>query len=79
MADVVVTVPKSLWQEWLAEGDYVGEPVTGEEWAFWVSRRPSIEPTERVYIVAHGLLRGYAPLTRTVLGKLLKLDHEQTT
>lgn len=30
---------------------------------FWLQQPfPQIEPGERVYIVAHGLLRGYAPL-----------------
>jgi len=26
MSDVVVTVPKRRWREWLAEGDCAGEP-----------------------------------------------------
>lgn len=69
MADVVVTVPKRLWQEWIAEGDLPGETETGEEYAFsiWGSP-PDIKPGERVYIVAHGKLRGYAPLTRIIAG-----------
>lgn len=71
MSDVVVTVPKHLWHEWIAEGDTAGEPESGMEWAFWLSIRPrpgfvggfpTIAPSERVYVVAHGLLRGYAPL-----------------
>lgn len=68
MADVVVTVPKALWRDWIEEGDAVGERESGEEWAFYFyplpSGFPSIAPGERVYIVAHGMLRGYAPLTR---------------
>jgi len=65
MSDVVVTVPKWFWPEWIAEGDAVGERWSGEEWAFYLSgNRPDIQPTERVYIVAHGKLRGYALLTR---------------
>ncbi len=67
MADVVVTVPKGLWFDWIAEGDAVGEPETGEEWGFFLGAAqgvPDIKPGERVYIVAHGRLRGYAPLTR---------------
>ncbi len=65
MPDVVVTVPKRLWTGWIEEGDAVGEPVTGEEWGFstW-GGKPNIAPGDRVYIVAHGRLRGYAPLTR---------------
>lgn len=34
MSDVVVTVPKRLWQGWIAEGDTPGDPPTGEEWGF---------------------------------------------
>ena len=64
MTDVVVTVPKGIWQDWLEEGDAAGEPETGEEWGFFTwGTMPSIEPGERVYIVAHGRLRGWAPLT----------------
>ena len=28
MSDVVVTVPKRLWDEWIAEGDLPGEEPT---------------------------------------------------
>jgi len=64
MTDVVVTVPKNLWHFWIEEGDAVGEPPTGEEWGFFTyGPKPDIKVGERVYIVAHGLLRGYAPLT----------------
>lgn len=65
MPDVVVTVPKDLWEMWIEEGDLPGDPETGEEWGFYTSGgRPSILPGDRVYVVAHGRLRGYAPLTR---------------
>jgi hypothetical protein len=68
MTDVVVTVPKRLWQEWIDEGDLPGDDPTGDEYAFYLSGpRPEIEPGELVYIVAHGKLRGYAPLTRVAL------------
>lgn len=65
MPDVVVTVPKGIWLDWIEEGDCPGDPPTGEEWGFstW-GARPNIARGERVYIVAHGKLRGYAPLTR---------------
>lgn len=67
MPDVVVTVPKYFWEEWIEEGDAVGDPPSGEEWGFYTyGARPRIEPGERVYVVAHGKLRGYAPLTRVV-------------
>lgn len=67
MADVVVTVPKRLWTEWLDEGDLPGDEDTGETYAFslWGSP-PDIQPGERVYIVAHGKLRGYASLTELI-------------
>jgi len=32
MTDLVVTVPKDFWPDWIAEGDAVGEPETGTEW-----------------------------------------------
>ena len=67
MADVIVTVPKRLWEDWIGEGDAAGVPPTGGEWVFWTwGSEPQIKPGERVYIVAHGKLRGYAPLTRLV-------------
>jgi len=61
--DVVVTVPKAIWTPWIEEGDAVGAPPTGEAWGFstW-GVQPKIVPGERVYVVAHGRLRGYAPL-----------------
>jgi hypothetical protein len=35
------------------------------EWHFYAGGpRPTIAPGDRVYVVAHGLLRGYAPLVR---------------
>ena len=66
MTDVVVTVPKGMWEEWIAEGDLPGEePQYASH--FWIPRdgRPKIRSGERVYIVAHGRLRGYAPLVAT--------------
>lgn len=65
MADVVVTVPKGIWLDWIYEGDAVGEPATGEEWGFFLGgSRPEMVAGDRVYVVAHGRLRGFAPLTR---------------
>ena len=65
MADVVVTVPQRLWREWLAEGDLPGEPWSGAESHFWFAGPfPQITPGELVYVVAHGKLRGFAPLVR---------------
>lgn len=64
MTDVVVTVPMRLWDEWIAEGDLPGDSPSGYRSHFWLwgGRLPTIKPGERVYIVAHGKLRGYSPL-----------------
>lgn len=65
MADIVVTVPKWFWFDWILEGDAVGERETGEEWGFTCGwQRPPANPGDRCYIVAHDRLRGYAPVTR---------------
>lgn len=65
MVDLVGTCPKDFWEEWIAEGDAAGEPETGEEWGWFTrhSYRSLIKPGERFYVVAHGKLRGYAPVT----------------
>lgn len=65
MTDLVVTCPKDFWEEWIAEGDPAGAPWSGEEWGWFCSSRaaPPIEVGDRLYIVAHGKLRGYAPVT----------------
>lgn len=74
MADIVVTVPMAMWPAWLSEGDLAGFGFNppdvdwgGYDSHFWIrpSGVPIIEPGERVYVVAHGRLRGYAPLVRT--------------
>lgn len=62
--DVVVTVPKQYWRTWLGEGALPDDPPTGCQYLFTVASRPGIEPGERVYVVAGGKLRGYAPLVR---------------
>jgi hypothetical protein len=65
MSDLVVTVPKTFWMRWIAEGDAVGAPESGEEWGFFLNgAKPPIGEGDRLYIVAWGLLRGYAPVTR---------------
>ena len=62
--DLVVTVPKWFWPEWIAEGDAAGEPESGEEWGFFLGgNKPPIGPGDRLYIVANNRLRGYAPVT----------------
>lgn len=64
--DVVVTIPSRLWSEWLAEGDCAGES-RREDVEYWynVPTRPTdLHPGGRVYVVAYGRVRGYAPLHR---------------
>ena len=67
MSDLVGTCPKDFWKDWLAEGGLPGEdPGPWSEWS-WYSNHPlaaSIQPGDRFYIVAHGRLRGYAPVVR---------------
>jgi hypothetical protein len=70
MADLVGTCPKGFWNEWIAEGDAAGSPESGEEWG-WFTQSPlirRIQPGDRFYVVAHGKLRGYAPVTRVQEG-----------
>lgn len=65
MSDLVVTCPKNFFLEWIAEGDAAGDPYTGEEWGWYLGgARPDIGPGDRLYVVAWGQLRGYAPVTR---------------
>lgn len=65
MADLVVTCPKHFYRQWIAEGDAAGEPYTGEEWGWFMGgTKPDIGPGDRLYIVAWGCLRGFAPVTR---------------
>jgi hypothetical protein len=70
MPDLVVTVPMDFWRDWLDEGDLPGDPSGGafDAYDFSVGRggRPAILPGERVYVVAHGRVRGYAPLIEVV-------------
>lgn len=66
--DVVVTVPQRLWAEWLDEGclpDDERSELMAEfmVFHFWLQHPlPDMRPGDRVYVVAHGRLRGYAPL-----------------
>ena len=66
MVDLVGTCPMDFWEEWIAEGDPAGSPESGEEWGWFTehSYRSLIKPGERFYVVAHGKLRGWSPVTR---------------
>lgn len=64
MSDLVVTCPKGFFLEWIAEGDAAGTPASGEEWAWFLGGpEPPIGPGDRLYVVAWGYLRGWAPVT----------------
>lgn len=60
----MVTVPAPRWREWLDEGDLPGDPPSGRRYAFYVGARGmvNVEPGDRVYVVALGRVRGFAPL-----------------
>jgi hypothetical protein len=62
--DYVVTVPKNRWRDWLDEGDLPGDASTGQVWGFFLGGNPprNVEPGDRLYIVAHGRLRGWSPI-----------------
>lgn len=75
--NLVVSVSKTFWREWIAEGDAAGDSPTGTEWGYFMGgRKPNIQAGDRLYIVAHGMLRGYAPVTRltTSTGQLVGSD-----
>lgn len=63
MPDLVVTVPKAQWAIWLQEGDLPGEDAQYQS-HFWIPalNLPKAVRGSRVYIVAHGRVRGFAPL-----------------
>lgn len=67
MTDLVGVCPQWFWKEWIAEGDAAdGGPWTGEEWSWFTRSRTAqkAQPGDRFYVVAHGRLRGYAPVVR---------------
>lgn len=68
MSDLVGTCPKGFWKDWIAEGDAAGDAYTGEEWGWYTRHRNARlgEPGDRFYVVAHGMLRGWAPITRII-------------
>lgn len=65
MTDLVGTCPKTFWREWIAEGDPAGAAWSGTEWGWYTRDRLAdrIEPGDRFYVVAHGRLRGWSPVT----------------
>ena len=74
MTDLVGTCPMGSWEEWIAEGDAAGDPETGQEYEWWSGHSfiRLIAPGDRFYIVAHGKLRGWAPVTRVEKGCIVR-------
>ena len=74
MVNLVGTCPKDFWLEWIAEGDAAGDPETGEEWGWYTthSYRSLIKPGDRFYVVAHGMLRGWAPVLGVQGGAIVR-------
>lgn len=66
MVDLVGTCPKDFWEEWLEEGDCAGTPHSGQEYDWGTRHRlaGAASPGDRFYVVAHGKLRGWAPIIR---------------
>lgn len=74
MVDLVGTCPKGFWHEWIAEGDAAGTRETGERWG-WFTLSPIKHlamPGDRFYVVAHGRLRGYAPVVAVTSGAIIR-------
>lgn len=74
MVDLVGTCPKDFWDEWIAEGDAVGEPESGTNWGWYTRhwRVRLIRPGDRFYVVAHGRLRGWAPVVEVRPGCIVR-------
>lgn len=64
MPDLVGTCPKDFWLDWIGEGDPAGTHWSGETWAWFTKDRlaRTVRPGDRFYVVAHGKLRGWAPV-----------------
>lgn len=66
--DLVGTVPMARWEEWIEEGDLPGDEWLGDYYG-WETRdhtAKNAHPGDLFYIVAHGKLRGYAPVARVI-------------
>jgi len=69
MADLVGTCPKDFWEDWLREGGLPESMVDLGGWTEWSwytnhSLATHAKPGDRFYVVAHGKLRGYAPVVK---------------
>jgi len=69
VSDLVGTCPKDFWEDWIREGGLPGElelPSPDTFWSWYTnhSLAKTAWPGDRFYVVAHGRLRGYAPVVR---------------
>jgi hypothetical protein len=73
MSDLVGTCPKGFWEEWIAEGDAAGSQESGMQWSWYTGDRKaaSLRRGDRFYVVAHGKLRGWAPVTDLLVNEEL--------
>jgi len=69
--DLVGTCPKGEWGYWFSEGDCADDPASGQEYAWYTAHSLArlIRPGDRFYVVAHGRLRGWAPVVRIEAGR----------
>lgn len=82
MSDVLVTVPKDLWEDWIAEGDLPGDRWRGDYWSYYLSGGvPDLQFTGRVWCaeafrpsVSDRGPGGNAPLQELVWGHLAGAD-----
>lgn len=74
MTDLVGTCPKGFWEEWIAEGDAAGERYTGNVYGWHTKHRliAEINVMDRFYVVAHGKLRGWAPVVEVTRGAIFR-------
>ena len=66
MVDLVGTCPMNEWDEWLSEGDCADDLPDHQEYGWYTAHHlvGKIHAGDRFYVVAHGKLRGWAPVTR---------------
>lgn len=67
--DLVGTCAKAAWKYWISEGDCAGTADTGIEYRWFTNCAigARINVGDRFYVVAHGRLRGYAPVTQVII------------
>lgn len=66
--DLVGTCPRRFWTTWLDEGSCAGDADSGVEYAWWTKSKAvlKLQRGDRLYVVAAGKLRGWAPVVRII-------------